>query len=177
MKQTLFDIGADVLALNELLEAVDGDPSKLGEAEAAVMAWLTSTETAQAVKFDGYLNMIRELEMRANAAKLEAEDYAAKRRAYETRADYLKARLLGHLEATKQQKVTTAAGRVVSVVKNGGAVPIIYHERDPGKVPEEYTTTNVEVVLDKDAIRAALVAGQELAFAELGERGVRLSIK
>ena len=159
------------------MEAVDGDPSKLGEAEAAVVAWLASTEKAQAVKFDGYLNLIRELDMRAAAAKLERDEYEAKRKAYETRAEYFRARLLGYMIDTEQPKVTTDAGRVVSVVNNGGAVPIIYHEKDPAKVPEEYTTTHVETVLDKDAIRAALAAGKELDFAELGPRGKRLSIK
>lgn len=175
MIRSLYTIGADVLALGAVLDEVDGDPSKAGEGEAALMQWMESLESEQAAKLDGYLAYLRVLDMEAAQAKAERDEWAAKAKAREARADYLKRRLLDYLERTGQPKVTTAAGRVVSVVKNGGQVPMHLTETDGEKLPEEFQA--VIVVPDKAAIRAALEAGRELDFARLLPRGTRLGIK
>jgi len=110
------------------------------------------------------------------AARAEEEQWAAKRKARESRAAYLQAKLLRHLEATGQHKVATASGRVVSVQRNGGVQPLeIKPGTDPAALPAEYVRTVVEI--DRLAVRKALEAGAELAFAELLPRGVSLRVK
>ena len=176
MARPLYELTAELNRLNDLLEECEGDLSRLGDMEPAVTAWLESLEGEQAMKLDGYIMLIRQLQAEAAAAKAEEAEWAAKRRARESRATFLQARLKAHLEKTGQAKVTTAAGRVVSVVKNGGVVPL---EVKAGvnlyELPDEFV--NYEPVLNKTAVRAALEAGRELPFAELLERGTSLRIK
>ena len=176
MARPLWELTAEISRLNDVLEEAEGDLSKLGESEAAVAAWLDALADEQAAKLDGYVMLIRKLEAEADAAKAEEAEWAAKRRAREARAAYLTARLKGHLEKTNQPKVTTAIGRLISVVKNGGAVPMaIKPGTDPAALPEEFVRYVPE--LDRAAVRAALEAGRELDFAELLPRGTGLRIK
>ena len=173
---SLYQITDDLIRLNELLEEVEGDMSRLGEMEPAVTAWLERLEQDQGAKLDSYIGLLRTLEMEAAAARAEREQWAAKERSRTARAEYLKARLLRHLEATGQAKVTTASGRVVSVVKNGGVSPLeIKPGTDPAALPGEYVRTVLSI--DKEAVRKALEAGEVLDFAELLPRGTSLRVK
>ena len=172
----LYAISADLLHLNDLLEDIDGDMSRLGEMEPAVTGWLELLGEEQAEKLDGYIGLIKQLQMEAAAAKAEEEQWAAKRKARESRARYLETKLLRHLEATGQTKVTTASGRVVSVQRNGGVQPVeIKAGVQPADVPAEFHRHTVEI--DKAAVRAALAEGRELAWAELLPRGNSLRVK
>lgn len=175
MIRSLYTIGADVQALVAILDECDGDPSKAGEGEAALMAWMESLESEQAAKLDSYIAYLATLDMEAAEAKRVADEFTAKRKAREARADQLRVRLLAYLEQTKQPRVTTASGRVVSIVNNGGALPMHLTETDGEKLPAEFQA--VVIVPDKAAIRAALEAGRELDFACLLPRGKRLGIK
>lgn len=176
MPRALYEIGADLHQLNEILEGIDGDLSRLGEMESAVTGWLELLGEEQAEKLDGYIHLVRQLTMEAAAAKAEEEQWAAKRKARESRARYLETKLLRHLEATGQTKVTTASGRVVSVQKNGGVQPVeIKAGVQPADVPAEFHRHTVEI--DKGAVRAALAEGRELAWAELLPRGTSLRVK
>jgi hypothetical protein len=89
-------------------------------------------------------------------------------------ADWLKLRIKNYLDGTGQKKVLTNSGFAVTVVGNGGKKPM---KLDDAAVPPEFCKVIPEqIVPDKDAIRKALEAGQSLPFAELQERGTRLSI-
>lgn len=176
MTRPLYEITADLHRLNDLLEDIEGDLSRLGEMEPAVTAWFDALAGEQAGKLDGYLNLIRQLDMEASAARAEKEQWAAKEKARTSRTDYLKAKLKAHLEATNQPKVQTASGRVISIQRNGGVQPL---EIKPGvtvaDVPADYHKVTVD--FDRAAIRAALEAGEGLAFAELLPRGTSLRIR
>lgn len=176
MTRTLYAITDDLIRLNDLLDEIEGDLSRLGEMEPAVTAWLDAVAGEEAAKFDGYIGLFKEHDARAAAAKAEEEQWAAKRKAHEGRAAYLKLRLLRHLEATGQQKVTTASGRVVSVQRNGGVQPLeIKAGTDVESLPGEYVRVVKEI--NKVAVRQALEAGEVLCFAELLPRGVSLRVK
>jgi hypothetical protein len=176
MARALYELTADLSRLNDLLDDVEGDLSRLGEMEPAVTAWFDAVGEEQAVKFDSFIHLIRLNQMEATAAKAEEEQYAAKRKARESRVRYLEAKLKAHLEATNQTKVQTASGRVVSIQKNGGVAPLeIKAGTDPEAIPAEYVRTVVEI--DKAKVRAALEAGKELEFAELLPRGTSLRVK
>lgn len=172
----LYEITAELAQLNDLLDDVEGDLSRLGEMEPAVTAWLDAIAGEEAAKLDGYIHWIRQLQMEAAAARAEEEQWTAKRKARESRAKYLELKLLRHLEATGQLKVTTATGRVVSVVRNGGVQPVeIKAGMTVADVPADFHKVTVE--FDRAAVRAALDAGAELAWAELLPRGVSLRVK
>lgn len=175
MIRSLYTIGADVQAIGAVLDECDGEPSKAGEGEAALVAWMETLEHEQAAKLDSYIAYLATLDMEAAEAKRVADEFTEKRKSREARADYLRRRLLDYLERTKQPKVTTASGRTVSVVNNGGQVPLHLTETDGEKLPEEFQA--YVTVPDKAAIRAALEAGRELDFARLLPRGKRLGIK
>lgn len=175
MSRPLYAIGEDLLQLNDLLEACEGDLSRVGELEPAVTAWLTSLEAEQAWKLDGYVNLVRQLEMEAAAAQSEAEQWQAKAGARRKRAEYLKDRLKRHLEATGQPKVMTATGRTVAVVGNGGQRPVAIRDgADPMDYPAKFRRWSVE--FDRAAVRTALECGEDVPFASLAERGTHLRV-
>jgi len=134
---------------------------------------MESLGTEQAEKFDGYLNLIRMLRSEAAAAQAERDQYAKAAELRLKRAAALEERLKRYMETTGQKKVQTATGRVVSVVANGGALPL--HLKEGKAVPPEYHRIVREV--DRTAIRDALVAGAVLDFAELLPRGNHLRVK
>lgn len=172
MARPLYAITADVLYLADLFDEAD-DTAEVGP---ALDRWMAELEAEQAHKLDSYLNLIKQTEMEAAAARAEKEQWAAKERSRTARAEYLKARLLRHLEATGQPKVTTASGRVVSVARNGGVAPLAIK---PGvtvaEVPAAYHKVTID--FDRAAIRAALEAGEAIDFAELLPRGTSLRVK
>lgn len=168
---TLFEIGNDLLAINEALEAADGDLDAIpGLAE-----WFDTLANDQASKLDGYIGLVKQLEMESAAAKAEADQWAAKARSRTNRVEYLKRRLLDHLTRTGQSKAKTATGRVVAVVANGGAVPIaLATDVTADAFPDRLCRIRREI--DRDAIRAVLEAGESIPFATFGERGKHLRI-
>lgn len=173
MSRPLYAIADDLIALNDILDEAEGDLSRCGEAEAAVTAAIDSLAVEQAAKLDGYLNLIRQLRMEAVAAQAERDQYAQKAALRLKRAEMLERRLKEYLEATGQARAQTASGRVLSIVMNGGALPL--HLVEGKAVPPEYH--QVVRQIDREAIRAALAAGKELDFAELLPRGTHLRVK
>jgi hypothetical protein len=174
---SLFAIGDDYLALLNLFDELEDDPSRApGELEPAMEALFAEIGTAQAEKLDGYANVIRHLETRAAVAKEEAERYRMAAQVSERRAAFLKNRLLEHLARTNQPKVMTATGRTISVVANGGALPVVIDEDvNPETLPEQFR--KVAVTVDTAAVRKALAEGHTLDFAHAEPRGHHLRIK
>src|SRR4249920_49552 len=94
---TLYEISADLQALEELLTEVGGEiPDE--QAEAAIDAWLEETGTATKDKVDNYCGLIRELEARRDARKAEAQRLADRSRIDANAVDRLKGRLLAFFE-------------------------------------------------------------------------------
>lgn len=172
----LYAIRADVLALNDLLDDIDGDLSRAGELGEALHSFMAGLEAEQAEKLDSFIDLIKTLRMEAAAAKAEKEQWAMREKARTNRADYLERMLLEHLAATGQRKVQTATGRTVAVVANGGKPPVVYAEAvDPAAVPEEFVRVKKEI--DMQRVRLFLESGGRLAFATLGERGNHLRVR
>lgn len=61
MNRSLWEIDDDLWKVNELLDEVEGDLSRFGEAEGAVTAWLDALGEEQAKKLDSYRGLIRHL--------------------------------------------------------------------------------------------------------------------
>ena len=176
MARTLFQIGDDLVALDNLLDEIEGDLSRAPEIEPAVVAWFDSLANDEALKLDGYCNLLRQLDGEVAVAKAEAEQYQMKARTRENRIKFLKGRLQQHLERTKRTKVQTATGRTIAIQTNGGNPPVVL---DPGLTPDLLPEQFVKVVrtIDTDAIRDELKAGGEVPGARLGDRGTHLRIK
>lgn len=174
-RRTLFKIEADLLALDALLDECEGEIND-PKADAAIQAWFAELQSDICRKLDGYVELVKIWEMEAALAREEAELFAKQAKSRENRVKWFKGRLLNFLQATRQVEVETLKGRTVCVQKNGGKVPIVWtgtvHTDD---VEERFI--RVTKSIDQDAVRAALEAGEKLAFADLGEVGQHVRIR
>lgn len=174
MSRSLYKIGEDMAALEALLVETGGDVSDPRAAE-ALSKWESELEGDLISKVDGYVCLIAEIESRADARKLESERLLALSRTDTNAAHALRERLRFIFELRNMKPVQTDRFRV-SLVKNGGKQPIDLRV-GVDELPSWATRTETVVSVDKDAIRARLESGEQLAFASLLERGNRISIK
>lgn len=177
--QPLFQIGNDLLTLNDLIDECNGDVSDPG-VEHALNQWLIELTDQEAVKLDSYVYLIKQLIGESDMLHDEAVEYSAKAKARLARADWLKRRLKMHLEATGRQKIGTAKGHTIYTQTNGGKKPVTINDDmySPHEVPEKFVRIKKE--FDTDAIRKALEADDAdlpVGLASLGEIGTHLRIK
>jgi hypothetical protein len=174
-RRTLFAIGADLLALDALLDECGGDVSD-PKVEAAVEAWHAELAADEAAKLDGWVGWVEPLEREAKAARAEAAEFAARAQARERAAAAAKARMLDHLLATGRTKAVTASGRTISAQQNGGLPPVVIDpDADPATAADRLCQVHRRI--DPASVRLALQAGETLPFARLGERGFQLRIR
>lgn len=181
-KRTLFEIGAELQALDALLEDLGGDVSD-PEVGAAVDLWYASLMADEGRKLEDWVGYVRQLEMEVAVAREEAERFLAKARSRESRIEWLKGAMKKHLELTGRTKATTVAGRTLAVQKNGGKAPMVWVTPEgmlvaslaAADIPDEFCVTRRTIDMEK--VRAALEAGQQLPFAKLEERGTHLRIR
>lgn len=121
-------------------------------------------------KADGYAKIIKELEAKRDARKLEAKRLTDSAKGFENRINVLKQNLFKSMKQTGKTKFATELFSF-NIAKNGGKQALTID----GEVPVEYTKTIIEN--DTDKIRQALEEGQELPFAHLEPRGESLRIK
>ena len=125
-------------------------------------------------KAENYGRVIRELEGRAAALDAEIERMTKLKVAAKRSIMWMKEALQFAMEGTGKTKIKTDHF-AFTVATNGGKQPMYVSDRIED-IPEEFRTYP-EPVPNRDAIRAALEAGQELKFAELQERGRSLRIR
>lgn len=118
---------------------------------------------------------IRNTEMQSKAYSEEADIWKAKQIRADRRAksekDLLKY-ILKHKGVTKTQ-----AGKFkVSLVNNGGKLPIVYNVSAPAELPEEFRTVTTVYKADDLAIREFLDNGGESDLFQYGERGQNVRI-
>lgn len=170
---TLYEIGDSLTALDALLDECDGDITD-AEAEAAIDDWLAETNAALETKVDGYCALIREIEARAEARKLEAKRLMALAGMSANKAERLRRRLKAFFEAHGIGKLETDRFHL-TIAKNGGQAPLIIPTpwaTEPASAPEAFHKVTVE--LNTQAIREALAeAGADLC-PECGDRATPL---
>lgn len=172
--KTLFQITDELVKLNELLDETGGEiPANALDQLNAYMDGLAQDE---ANKLNGYVGLIKQIEMEETAAKAEAEQWQTKARVRGNRIDWLMARLKQHLEATGRKEIKTTSGYKIVIQKNGGSLPLILDAGvSPETVPAEFTKTVVSI--DNGKIKDALNEGKEVPFAKFGERVTHLRIR
>ena len=133
---------------------------------------LRDLDTALDQKAETYAGLIRELELRAQARTEEMKRIRALADADAALAERLKERLRDAMQRTGRTRIDTPRFRL-SVVGNGGRQPLLI--ADPEAIPPLFIRNVPEI--NREAIRLALDAGQEVPGCTLAPRGSRLSIK
>ena len=121
-------------------------------------------------KADGYAKIIKELEVRRDARKVEAKRLLDSAKILDNRVNSLKQNLYNTMKQTGKTKFTTDLF-AFNIAKNGGKQPLVID----GEIPKEYTKTVIEN--DTEKIRQALENGEVLSFAHLESRGESLRIR
>ena len=145
----LYDENVDEQMILDTLESIDGEIED---------------------KADGYAKIIKELEARRDARKIEAKRLTDSATLFDNRIKRLKQSLFNTMKQTGKTKFATELF-TFNIAKNGGKQALTID----GEVPEEYTKTIIEN--DTDKIRADLESGKELSFAHLEPRGESLRIR
>ena len=124
------------------------------------------------VKADGYGRVLAQL--KADVLNLEGEitRLTDRKKTIERNIDIMTGLLKMAMETTGKTEFKTDLF-TFKVVNNGGVQPI----KITGDVPSEFTKTKVVVSNDTDKIRDYLTKYGNMPWAELEERGRRLSIK
>jgi hypothetical protein len=116
---------------------------------------------------------IRNLETTANAIKKAEVDMAKRRKAYETRVQWLEDYLKSSMEATGITKIECPYFKL-SIAKNPPALDLFDSQAVPGEYKHTETVTTEQI--DRAAIKAALSSGKTITGARL-VNGTRLVIK
>jgi hypothetical protein len=198
-KRSLFDIGDDLVAIEQLMEERDGDISD-PEVQATLEQWIASGEGELSWKADRYATFWQKQEAEAAAAKAMMEQYKMAAQVRENRAAALKKRFQEFMVAMGRDSVDTESGRKLCLQKNGGVEPMPINEvvviaalecycavpaRTDVKVPTGIVDASSEMApfikvtlsLDNAKVREHLKAGGKLCFAELQERGKHIRIR
>jgi hypothetical protein len=169
---TLFDLEATAYELLALLEATD-DPAELADVEAVaeVKAQLALIDQLMLQKQESYVSVIRSLEAMADARKAEADRLRDRAKTAERHADWLRARLLTHMQTTGRERIETSRF-TLTIRQNPPSVVVV----DAAAVPHEFERTKWIIDVDKRAILAHMKATGEIVPGVSIERGERLSI-
>jgi hypothetical protein len=138
---TLFSLEDTAYQLLGLLEATD-DP----EAIADVESQLALVDQMLMEKTESYCSVIRSLEAMAEARKVEADRLKDRARTAQNHADWLRNRLLVHMQTTDRPRIETSRFSL-SIRQNPPSVVVT----DAAAVPHEYERTKITIDFDKRA--------------------------
>lgn len=153
MKQTLFSISEDILALDALLDDLGGDVTD-EEVEAAIDQWLEENADNLKDKLDGYGFYINEQMAHATACKDEASRLRERAQVFERRAGRLKDRLQFFFQRHAWQK-QEGTHFTFSLRKAGGKRRLTLLA-EPEALPPQFRITETIVRPDQDGIRHAM---------------------
>lgn len=178
---TLFQIGADFAALEQLLSEVDETNTEslnsLLEAQQMFDRWASELDTDQSIKVDAYRAMIRKWESELAVAKAMKEQYQREEKSREGKIRWLKDRMKAYMEFRGLKKIVTDTLGEVRIQTNGGKLPILPEGWADGIDPKTIEPRFTRPSVNTEAVRSALEGGEELPFAKLGERGSHVRVK
>lgn len=160
---TLYDLTADYLELQEMMEDDISDEALLDSME--------SIEGLYEDKLDGYAMVIRTLTAEADAFKAESARMKAKADTITRNIDRMKKTMQESMYQTGVKKVK-GKHFTVAIQKNGGKAPFVLTWDNPDTLPDELVIRKPNL----EAIRAVTEKGNT-AYGYIGERGESLRIK
>lgn len=172
MGMTLYDIDAQIAALDGAAEddmLIDAETGELISVSQALDALRMEREA----KLENVACWVKNLSAEADAIREEENRLAKRRKAAETKAANLKAWLLAAMTREDGTTDKLKTGRVMVSVKRNPPSMVVDDEE---MLPWAYTTVKQVFVQDKAAIKAALIAGEEVPWAHL-EYGRSVIIK
>lgn len=174
---TLYEIGTELEALDNLLDECGGDISSPGYVE-AVDRWYAEAKGLEADKFGAICLRLRRIDDQIAAAQAMEDQFRQKRKTLESQAAWEKLRMKSHMEHFGLKKVECSNGFKVSVVVNSAApmepTEITVEAVDAAGLGPKYVVLTPSV--NTKMVRADLKDGVQLPFARLGERGTHLRV-
>ena len=163
---TLYELTGALLALMEMCEDPDTD-------EQAIRDTIEGIEGEYDDKVEGWCRVIKNLDAEYKALKEESKRLADRARVLDNSITRMKTFVMQSMKATGK----TEAGVLLKakIAKNGGVLPLMTADVNPKDIPERYQ--KVDISFNNEEIRKALDAGEQLSFAQYGERGESLRIK
>ena len=172
MGMTLYDIDAQIAALAGAAEddmLIDAETGELISVSQALDALRMERET----KLENVACWVKNLSAEADAIREEENRLIKRRKAAETKAANLKAWLLAAMTREDGTTDKLKTGRVMVSVKKNPPSTVV---DDEALLPWAYKTVKEIVAQDKAAIKAAILAGEEVPGAHL-EYGRSVVIK
>ena len=162
---TLYELTDELMTLAEMMEDADTE-------EQVLLDTIEAVGGEYDAKIENYCKLIKNLDAESNALKEESKRLASRQKTIDGNIARLKAFMM---ESMKQTGRSDAGGLLrARIAKNGGVLPLIM-SASPEELPQEFQKVTIEA--NNEAIRKALDEGQELEFAQYGERGESLRIK
>ena len=160
---TLYDLTADYMALQEMMEDDISDD--------ALRDSMESIEGLYEDKIDGYAAVIRTLEAEATAYKEESDRMAGKARVIRNNIARMKKAMQ---ESMMQTGIRKIKGKrfTVAIQKNGGKAPFVLTWDNPDTLPDNLVERKPNI----EAIRAVAEKG-DTTYGYIAERGESLRIK
>lgn len=160
----LYEISKAYEVLTDFIEETDQEEGAFAEA-------LKEIEDQFDVKAENLVKIIKNLEAEAEALKTEGQRLISKSKARSNRADYWKKYLLDNMQAMKLERLQAGLFDLKTVENQ----PAVFIE-DESKIPKKFTSKEIVIKIDKNAIKEAIKSGLKVKGAEL-RRGTRLQIK
>ena len=172
MGMTLYDIDAQIAALEDAAEDDMLIDEETGELVSVAQA-LDALRMEREAKLENVACWVKNLSAEADAIREEENRLVKRRKATETKAENLKSWLLSAMTREDGTTDKLKTGRVMVSVKRNPPSTVV---DDEALLPWAYKTVKQTVTQDKAAIKAAILAGEEVPGAHL-EYGRSVVIK
>lgn len=177
MSKSIFELSDEARALDALIDehlAASGGVLT-PEIEATMDDWLGENEAGIGEKLDAYVAVIATRTVFQTARKEEAKRITALAKSDENTVKSLKERLVWFFQSRGIEKHETMQHKFS--LGNAGGVQGLEIEPDIDLSQIDQRFVKIETVIDTDAVKAALAAGEELPFAALKPRAQRITIR
>lgn len=150
--------------IEDLIAASEENGGDISEI-VTVLDELARTAESLPAAIDDLLSLTREIEVRAEARKAEADRLKQRAKRDEAIAAWFKSQVLRIMQAEGLKKLETPRWKATVATPGGKPAMEVFDD-----VPEEFMREIVTREIDKDAIRAELESGKTLPFARLVEK-------
>jgi hypothetical protein len=171
MTRNIFELSDEILQLDALLETLGEDED--GQ-RVVLEKYMSSLQGNLEIKLDGYADYTRELEVRSEARKAEANRIMQRSKVDANKAARLKECLKWYF-TTRNLKTCETPKHRITLCSNGGVQSISINV-PVEELPAEYVREIITYKPDLELIRDKLQSGEVLPFATLEKRKMSIRI-